>query len=71
MITKFMKKKDLLQHQKIYLKPFEDIFASNDIFAVKELVIGSVNYFINNHYQNIKVGWKVLLSILADTFDED
>lgn len=35
LITKFLKRKDLIAFQKDYLKPFEEIFSDSKIFAVK------------------------------------
>lgn len=35
LITKFLKRKDLLPFQRDYLKPFEEIYSDTKVFAVK------------------------------------
>jgi Sec7-like guanine-nucleotide exchange factor len=66
-----MKRKDLLCFQKEYLKPFEEIFSETKVFAVKELTIGSLSYFVVNHAQHLKVGWKLILSVICNCFEEE
>jgi Sec7-like guanine-nucleotide exchange factor len=66
-----MKRKDLLSFQKEYLKPFEEIFSETKVFAVKELTIGSLSYFVVNHAQHLKVGWKLILSVICNCFEEE
>ena len=66
-----MKRKDLINLQKEYLKPFEDIFLSTKEFGVKELIVGGLGYFVNNHAGNLKTGWKVILSVLCSCFEEE
>ena len=71
LITKFLKKKDLLFFQRDYLRPFQEIFNANVELGVKEYVVGGLSYFVNNYFQNIKDGWRIILAILCDSFDED
>jgi Sec7-like guanine-nucleotide exchange factor len=71
MITKFLKRKDLINLQREFLKPFEDIFMSSKFFAVKELMVGSLNYFVSNHHTYLKSGWKTIMSVVSNCFDED
>ena len=39
--------------------------------GVKEYIVGGLSYFVNNYFQYIKDGWRIILSILCDSFDED
>lgn len=39
--------------------------------GVKEYIVGGLSYFVNNYFQNIKEGWKTILAIVCDAFDED
>jgi Sec7-like guanine-nucleotide exchange factor len=67
-VTKFLKKKDLIVLQKEYLKPFEEIFQTSKSFPVKELMIGGLNYFVHNHHSGLKSGWRVILSVVSSSF---
>lgn len=49
----------------------EEIFTSNVTLVVKEYIIGSISYFVNNHNINIKSGWKILLPVLSAAFEEE
>lgn len=71
LITKFVKKKDLISYQKEYMRPLEEIFSLTKIFAIKEYIIGSLAYFINNHSASLRSGWKVILPIICEAFDEE
>jgi hypothetical protein len=71
LITKFLKKKDLITYQREYMKPLEEIFSSTKLFGIKEYIIGSLGYFINNHSANLKNGWKVILPIICEAFEEE
>ena len=35
LITKFLKKKDLISYQREYMKPLEEIFSSTKLFGIK------------------------------------
>lgn len=37
--------------------------------GVKEYVVGGLSYFVNNYSSNIKDGWKIILTILCDSFE--
>lgn len=39
--------------------------------GVKEYIVGGLNYYVNNYSPIIKDGWKAILSILCDSFEED
>jgi hypothetical protein len=51
------------------MKPLEEIFSSTKKFAIKEYIIGSLAYFINNHSSSLKSGWKVILPIICEAFE--
>jgi brefeldin A-inhibited guanine nucleotide-exchange protein len=71
LVTKFLKRKDLLALQREYLRPFEEIFQESKIFAVKELMIGSLSYFVVNHSLSLKSGWKLILSVICSCFEDE
>jgi hypothetical protein len=35
---------------------------------VKELMIGGLSYFVNNHALYLKSGWKTVLSVVSSCF---
>ena len=34
-------------------------------------MIGSLSYFVSNHHNNLKIGWKVILSVTSQCFEEE
>ena len=71
LVTRLLKRKDLVQFQREYLKPFQEIFIQSENFAVKQLMIGSLNYFVSNHYLILDEGWKTILAVVSACFEED
>lgn len=38
---------------------------------MKEYIVGGLSYFVNNYFPNIKDGWKIILAIFCDSFEEE
>ena len=34
-------------------------------------MIGGLNYFVSNHYPHLKTGWKTILSVVCNCFEEE
>jgi len=34
-------------------------------------MIGGLNYFVSNHYSHLKLGWKTILSVVSNCFEEE
>lgn len=71
LVTKLLKRKELLAQQREYLRPFEEIFQGTKIFAVKELMVGALHYFVSNHPTHLRTGWRTILAVICACFEEE
>ncbi|EPZ34698.1 SEC7-like, alpha orthogonal bundle domain-containing protein [Rozella allomycis CSF55] len=61
--------KDELAHfhgQSSFLSIFEEIFKSNSLINIKELIIDSISQMIDSKSKNLKSGWVIVFRILSN-----
>ncbi|CAN0115347.1 unnamed protein product, partial [Phaeothamnion confervicola] len=64
---KFMVKEELrdFNFQRLFLKPFETVMASSKNVQIRELILRCVDNLVQARQNNIRSGWKSILSVLS------